>query len=305
LKTTWLPLAVPLLALAELSGHFFFAHRAPTPEQWAAVKPAVAAAYKPRVPVVVAPHWAEPLARWKLGDQFMPLREVARPDVTRYQEAIELSAMGARSPELEGWPVRSETKVGPIVIRTAVNPAPPTVTYDFTDHVDPQSAEVRIERGTSSVACSFTDSAPLESGGLFGPPTYPSSRFRCPGEPNHVFVGVTVIEDQDVRPRRCIWSHPPSGGDMVTRFRSVSLGNVIRGHVGVSWIHERDRTGPTYTIRVVIDGHDVGAATHADGDGWKPFEIPLGAASHTTADVEFQASAAGAGNHICFEADSR
>jgi hypothetical protein len=302
LKTAWLPLAVPVLALAELSGHFFFSHRAPTPEQWALAKPAVVAAYKPGMPVVVAPYWAEPMARWKLGDELMPLREVARPDVTRYREAIEVSAMGSRSPELEGWRVVSETKVGPLAVRTRLNPAPPTVTFDFTDHVEPQSADVRIERGSSGGACTFTDSAPVESGGLFGPPTYPAARFRCASEPNHVFVGVTVIEDQDVRPRRCIWSHPPSAGEMVTRFRSVPLGNVIRGHLGVSWMRERDHNGPTYTVRVTVGGQDVGLAMHADGDGWKPFEMPLGAAAHTTADVEFRASGA---NHVCFEADSR
>lgn len=302
MKTAWLPLAVPVLALAELSGHFFFSHRAPTPDQWAATRPAVAAAYKPGTPVVIAPYWAEPLARWKLGDELMPLREVARPDVTRYREAIEVSAMGSRSPELDGWPVTSETTVGPLAVRTRLNPAPPTVTFDFTDHVEPQSADVRIDRGPNSVVCTFTDSAPLESGGLFGAPTYPAARFRCPSEPSNVFVGVTIVEDQDFKPRRCIWSHPPSGAEMVTRFRSVPLGRVIRGHLGMGWLHERDRSGPAFTIRVLVGGNEVGHATHEDGNGWKPFEIALGAAAHTTADVELRASG---GNDVCFEADSR
>jgi hypothetical protein len=302
LKTAWLPLAVPLLALAELSGHLYFAHRAPTPEQWAAVRPAVAAAYTPGTPIVVAPHWAEPMARWKLGDALMPLREVARPDVTRYRTAIELSTVGARSAELTGWQQRSETKIGPIVVRTLANPAPASVTFDFTDHIDPQSADVRTDRGSSASACVFTDSAPQESGGLFGAPTFPQKRFRCGAEPSNVFVGVTIIEDEAVRPRRCIWSHPPSGGTMVTRFRSVALGDVIRGHVGLSWMRDRDCAGPTYTVRVRVGGREVGTAVHDGCDGWKPFEIRLGETARTTADVEFEASG---NNDICFEADSR
>jgi len=302
LKTAWLAFSVPLLATSELVAHLFFAHRAPTPDQWAASKPAVQAAYRPGQAVVIAPYWAEPMARWKFGDQLMPLRDVARPDMTRYPEAIEVSAMGARSPELEGWPVRSETKAGPLAIRTRINPKPVTVTFDFTDHVDPQSADVRIERGSSGSACTHTDSAPLESGGLGGPPTYPAARFRCASEPNYVFVGATIIEDQDYRPRRCIWSHPPPGAEMVTRFRSVPLGNVVRGHTGMGWLHERDGTGPSFTIRVFVDGNEVGSTKHWDGDGWKAFEIPLGLAAHTTADVEFRAAGA---NHVCFEADSR
>jgi hypothetical protein len=305
LKTKWLPLAVPLLAIAELSAHFCFAHRAPTPEQWAAARPAVSAAYRPGVPVVVAPYWAEPMARWKLGNQLMPVREVARPDITRYREAIELSAMGARSPELEGWTVRSETKVGPLLVRTRVNPNPPNVTFDFTDHVDPQSADVRIERGSTISPCTFTDSAPVESGGLGGPPTYPAARFRCPPEPSHVFVGVTIVEDEDYKPRRCIWSHPPAGAEIVTRFRSVPLGGSIRGHTGMGWLHERDRTGTPFTIRVLVDGKEAGRAGHTDGDGFRPFEIPLGPAAHTTADVEFRVGFGSQPNHVCFEADSR
>jgi len=302
LKIAWLALAVPLLAVCELVAHFWFAHRAPTPAQWEAAAPAVLAARGPGAVVVVAPYWAEPMARWKLGDKLMPLRDVARPDVTRYREAIEVSAMGARAGELLGWPVRSETAVGPLAIRTRVNPKPVTVTFDFTDHVDPQSADVRIERGPSGSACAYTDSASVESGGLGGSPTYPAARFRCGSEPSYVFVGVTIIEDQDYRPRRCIWSHPPSGGEIVTRFPSVPLGSVMRGHAGMGWLHERDRTGAPFTIRVLVGGSEAGSTKHTDGEGWKAFEIPLGGAAHTTADVEFRVAG---GNHVCFEADSR
>ena len=305
MKTTWLALAVPLLAIAELLAQCGFAHWAPTPEQWAAIRPAVAALHEANEPLIVAPYWAEPMARWKLGNDLMPAREVARPDVTRYRKAIELSAMSARAPELAGWQVGSETRVGPITIRTRINPAPASVTFDFTDHVQPERADARVERGSTFAPCAFSESAPLESGGLGGMPTFPAARFLCPPEPSYVFVGVTIIEDQEYRPRRCIWSHPPKGGELVTRFRSVPLGTSIRGHAGMGWIQERFGTGASFTLRVLVDGTEVGRVVHADGAGWKPFEMPLGDLAHATGDVEFRASAGGGGRPVCFEADSR
>jgi hypothetical protein len=293
---------VPVVAALELALHVVFAHRAPTPEQWEKARPAVAAWYKAGEPVVIAPYWAEPMARWKWGDELFPVREVARPDVTRYAEALEVSAMGARSPELAGWRLLREAKAGPFTLRSLSNPAPANVTFDFSDHLDPPTAEVEIAKGTSTVACAFTDAAPVESGGLGGNPTYPASRFRCAGEPEHVFVGLTVVDDEHARPRRCIWSHPPNSGETVTRFRSVPLGSVIRGHSGRRWVLERDAGGASFTIRVLVAGHEVGRFVHFDGDGWKAFELPLGVDAHHTADVEFRAT----GNtQACFEADSR
>jgi hypothetical protein len=88
----------------------------------------------------------------------------------------------------------------------------------------------------------------------------------------------------------------------VTRFRAVPLGSKIRVFTGRRWILERDRGGPSFTVRVLVDGHEAGRVVHFDGDGWKAVDIPLGADGHKTADVEFRA----AGNtQACFEADSR
>jgi hypothetical protein len=306
---TWaryLPLVVPLFGLVELVGHFFFSQRAPTEKQWAEVRSLVSSWYKPGQVVVIAPYWAEPMARWKFGDSLMPMREVARPDATRYAEALEVSTMGSHSPELSGWKVIREIKEGKFTLRTVTNPSPPVVTYDFTDHVDPSSAEVRIDQGTSPTICPFTTTAGIEGGGYGGPPTFPSSRFVCAGEPSHVFVGVTIIDDEKARPRRCIWSHPPTnGGDIVTRFRHVPLGNELHGHAGLGWWTERDLAVPPFTIRITVDGETVGQVVHNAGDFWKSFDVKLGAFARRTADVEFHVSSVRGGTHACFEADSR
>src|SRR6266545_2200523 len=302
----YLPLLVPIVGLAEFGAQFFFSRRAPTHDQWTEVRALVASWYEAGDLVVIAPHWAEPMARWSFGDSLMPLRDVARPDATRYAKALEVSIVGSRSPELAGWRLLRETKQGRFTLRALANPGPPVIAYDFVDHLDPNSADVRRERGTPPSVCSFTTSAPVEGGGLGGPPIFPASRFTCPGEPSHVFVGVTIIDDEKFLARRCIWSHPPgANGAIVTRFRGVPLGAKLHGHAGMGWLIERDRAVPPFAIRILVAGVEVGNVVHEPGDGWKSFELPLGAASGSQGDVEFHVSSAGAGTHVCFEVDSR
>lgn len=307
-RLRWLVLAVPALGVAELVGHLYFANRAPRGDDWAAIQPIVEKLRRPDDVVVVAPYWAEPMARWKLGDALMPLRDVARPDATRYPRAIELSAVGETSPELAGWPVEAAQRAGKIVVRTRRNPSPPHVTFDFVDHLRPGAAEVELASPDGAPApCGWTETAGVDTGGLFGAPTFPSSRYRCAVPNPFIFVGTTIIDDEREHPRRCIWSHPPGGAtELVTRFRAVPLGSVIRGHMGMGWMIERDRPGPPITLKIRVNGEPVGEAVHVDGQGWAPFEVPLGAHAGATADVEFRASAANDRfRHLCFEADSR
>jgi hypothetical protein len=306
-KALYLALCVPVFGVAELGAHFFFARRAPTTEEWAAVRPLVMAEKKAGTAIVVAPYWAEPMARLAFGDELMPLRDVARPDATRYVEALEVSILGSRAPELDGWKTTGEARQGKFTLRTKQNPAPPALTYDFVDHVDAAAASVRLEKHGTASECAFTASAIVESGGLGGAPVFPAQRFVCPGEPTHVFVGVTIIDDEKSHPRRCIWSHPPGAdAELVTRFRDVPLGTKIHGHAGAGWLIERDRAVPTFTVKVLAGGEEVGKVVHAPGDAWKGFEFSLPPAwSRRQADVEFRVSAPGGGTHVCFEADSR
>jgi hypothetical protein len=300
------PLLIPLLGLCELVLHLYFAHRAPRPEEWEDLRPAVTAWYGPDKVVVVAPQWAEPIARWKLGDALMPLRDVARGDVSRYAHALEISAMGRRSPELVGWSIVRETRHGRFALRELQNPQPAHVLYNFSDYLLPPHTEVHVQQGGASTLCNFTSKAPVESGGLGAPPTFPESRFICPGQPPQVFVGLTIIEDGEFRPRRCIWSQAPAaGGALMTRFKSVPLGDAIQGHAGMGYLYERDKPNPPFTIAVAIDGTEVGRMVHNDGDFWKPFSIPLAEHGHRVADVEFRVSAPPNGSPVCFEADSR
>jgi hypothetical protein len=300
----WALALVPALGLIELGAHLWFAARPPAFEAWQRVAPAVAELRREGDVVVVAPAWADPLARSALGDEAMPLRDVARPDLTRYPGAIEISVLGQHDRELARWAEAERRDVGEFTVRRLSNPSPAHVVFDFTDHAHPPIADVR---GTDpAVDCTWNPRARIEVGGLGGHPTFPAERYECPGG---VFfnVGVTVIADQEYLPRRCLWSHPFARGEIVTRFHGVPLGSVIRGHGGMYWIVERERKGAPITLTVRVDGESVGQAVHRDGDGWAAFELPLGAhAGAASADVEFAVSTPNnTHRHFCFEADTR
>ena len=202
--------AIPLAALIELGAHLYFAWRAPTQAQWQAAAPQIAPLRKPADLVVVGPQWAEPIARMVLGDSVMPLRDVARPDESRYATAMEVSILGQRSKYVRGWQELERHKIGKFVVRRLQNPGVQKVLYDFVDHVEPSSTTALLHDGPER-PCPWSDHAQTYAGLLGGPPTFPSRRFVCPGA-SQLFVGVTVVEDQDYLPRRCIMMHAPMTG---------------------------------------------------------------------------------------------
>lgn len=304
-------LALPLAGLAEVSLHLWLAGRPPSFDEWERIREPVGRLGGAEVPVIAAPLWTDPLVRQALGDEGAPLAHAARPDVDRFERAVEVSILGQRAPELAGWPVEAEEERGKLVVRRLRNPAYRPVVTDFVERARPPSAEVFLSGAADSgesarEACRWSPRARTMSGGLGGNPTFPAERFECPSGP-FFNVGATVIADEDFRPRRCLWSHPPRAGEIVTRFAGVPLGATIEGHAGMYWIIERERKGAPVTLAVRVDGEEVGRVTHLDGDGWRRFEIPLGPrAGRPSAVVEFGVSTPDhLHRHFCFEATSR
>jgi hypothetical protein len=298
-------LGIPLLGLAELGAHFWFATRPPAFDEWSTVVAAVRETRQEGDIVVVAPGWADPAARRALGDDLMPLRDVARPDVTRYEHAVELSILGEHAPELSGWREEGRRREGKFLLRRLANPSPVQVRYDFVDHARPPFADVR---GTDpATTCPWTTQGRVGAAGPFGHPIWPAERFQCPGGNDFFNVGVTVIGDEEFHPRRCLWSHPFAKGEIVTRFHHVPLGRIVRGHGGLYWHTERELRGAPVTLTVRVDGDTVGSAVHKDGDGWALFQFDLGAhAGATDAEVEIAVSSPrNFERHFCWEADTR
>ena len=301
----WLWLGVPLFGLAELGAHQYFAHRAPNPAEWQALRPAVAALRQSDELVVVAPYWAEPMARQAFGTEFFPVMEVARPDVTAFRRAIEVGILGERSVELASWRLVEERQQGRFRLRVLENPQPRTARFDFWSGLGPAETEVSLEDSTGRYACSYTTQAAGSTGGLHGHIAFPGVRFQCPGSPE-VFVGQTIVDDQDYRPRRCLWAHPPGQGVLVVRYASVPLGQAVRGYGALSWFLWRDGGNPPVELEVRVDGESIGTFVHRDEQGWHGFEFPTGDHAGKNASVEFRVRSDRPGNReFCFWADTR
>jgi hypothetical protein len=302
LTRTHLWLFVPLLGLFELSAHLRQSTRAPTLEEWREVRGAVAELRKQGELVVTAPQWAEPAARSAFGDALMPLEHVGRADETTFPRAIEVSILGHHAPALQGWREVAASESGRFRFRVLENPAPAKVVFDFTSAVD--KAHVFDEHGKKHEPCPWTTKARHTAGGLHGHPAYPSRRHQCRGGDWH-FVGITAVEDDQWRGRRCMWAHPHGKKTLVIAYDDVPLGKVIRGYGTLpEWI-ERNEAGPT-NLEVRIDGKSIGRYHHEDGDPWAPFEMSTGQHVGKRASVEFRVSAPHPKDRqFCFVADTR
>jgi len=254
--------------------------------------------------LVVAPAWAEPIARHALGDSVFPLEQIARADASSFARAVEVSALGARAEETREWRVTSEEKQGRFTLRRLENPSPVTPRYRFIEHVRPAELSVAIVQGESETPCAFSDRAQASAGGLHGHATFPRERFQCPGGESS-FVGVTVIDDQEYLPRRCIWAHPPPRGALRLRFAGVLLGGRIRAWAGLSYFLFRDGLGEPVTIAFHADGRRLGEHRHRDEWGFRAFSLSTTGFADRTSDVDVVVSAEGAPNRdFCFVAET-
>lgn len=300
----WAALTVAALGLLELGFHIHFSNVAPEMEQWAALQPAVAARAAAGTLIVVSPEWAEPNARAALGDALMPLEHVARPDESGFERALEISILGQSAARLAGWALEGEEREGPFLLRRWTNPHVQPVLYDFLEHLEPPSADVRILRGSGSEPCPY-GTGKVTNGDLGGHPTFPRRRFNCPGA-EWSMVGLTVIEDQGYRPRRCIWAHPSNRGTLELHFEAVPLGRVIRGHGGLPYLFEREWRGTPIELEVLVGGESIGTYRHEDGEGWKPFELSTASFTGQTRPVDFRVrSKQLRDRQFCFQASVR
>jgi hypothetical protein len=235
----------------------------------------------------------------------MPLAQVARPDESAIPKAIEVSVLGHAAPELAGWRRLNEKTLGPFRLAVLENPSSARPRFNFVDALGPERTSVFVEQGEQRRACNFSDRARSVTGGLHGHVAFPRRRFQCPGG-DAFFVGVTVIDDERYRPRRCIWAHPMLDGPLVIAYRDVPLGDVVRGHAGLSWFIHRDGGRPPVDLELRVNGQTLGQHSHRDEQGWAPFSFGLGKYAGQTATVELVVrSAEIRERHFCFEADTR
>ncbi len=297
-------LLVPLAGLVELGAHWYFAERAPRPDDWQNVVPDVERLARPGDLIVIAPSWAEPLGRQALGEGMMPLSDVARAEATGYSHAIELGLFGKRDPELANWIEIEHERSGPFSLRRLLNPQREAVVFSFTEHAEPPFLTVTEWNGEAQHECEYTTKARASSGGLGGHVTYPRERYRCSADP--FLVGKTVIDDAQYRPRQCIYAHPPASAWLHLRYPKVPAGKKLRGHAGMSYLIARDGSGTPVEFAVYVDNKEIGRRLFSDSQGFTVFEFPFDSAGRAKVDVTFEVqSKSTTGREFCFSAEMR
>jgi hypothetical protein len=221
-----------------------------------------------------------------------PLDELARSDDAALTRVLEVSALGARYDGTSRFRVVSETAQGAFTLRVLENPQPLRTRYRVLEHVNPNDLGVTAVRGESSVPCVYSDHARVFAGGLHGEVAFPRERFVCPG-PASAFVGITVIDDQDYRPRRCLWAQPPPGGALKLAFSGVPFGSALRGFGGLSYFLFRDSEAPPVELSLASGGTKLGRYEHRDAWGWHPFRVATAALAGQSAPLELEVRSAG------------
>ena len=298
-------LLLPLLAFVELALFVWDTRRAPRIEEWQALRAEVLRLKGPTDLLVVAPEWADPIARFAFGDALLPIADLGRPDASAYAHALEVDALGASSRELAGWRVSDERRVGRFSIRRLDNPSPAKILFSFLEQAEPPWLAVSSGPSDARRACAYTRNAPPSTGGLHGHLAFPRERYSCGGgEP--YFVGRTILDDQTYRPRRCLWAEPRAGEALRLLFKGVPIGQKIHGYAGLSYFLFRDGVHGPVSLSVRVQGEELGHYEHHDETGWHDFEVDTARFAGQTADVEFSISSDDPSDRqFCFYADTR
>jgi hypothetical protein len=265
---------VPLVGLAELGLHQFFATRAPQQSDYAALGPELIKLKQTGVPVVVAPHWAEPLVRQAAPPAF-PAAELTRPDDTAFPAFLEVSLLGQSAPELAGFMLERTQNIGKFRLSWRRNPRPTPVLFDFVSAVDLGEVEVFTELEGERRPCPRGVRTRTATGGLHGHVAYPRQRFDCSSSR---LVAVTLIDDQQYRSRRCVLTQLPESGSVVLRFNSVPASKRLVGFTGFSYFLERDVENAQVELSVSELGQALGQKRAAGAEGWSRFELARSAA---------------------------
>ena len=303
-KYLWL--AVPLFGLVELGTGVYFSRRFPQVDEWRALVSEVRALKRESDLIVIAPEWAEPLARNALTDSLMPIADVARPDEDGYPRAIEVAALANESPLLAAWPVISARRFGKFTLRTRSNPAFKPPIFVLTDHAFTPDLAVS-QRGPAGDldTCRYAIRPPSSASGLLARPAFPRQRFSCgPAEGN--FAGITIIDDEHDRARRCLWANPAAGSTLLLSFENVPIGSQLRGYVGFPHFRFRDHGWPAVTMSFAVGGVPIGTHAHSPESGWQPFQIPTARFRGSHSEVRIEISGMdGRESELCFYAATR
>lgn len=253
------------LAIVEVVAHVVVRARVVEEDDWERAAEKVRSDWREGDLVVVAPEWADPLLRKHLGDR-ITLEDAGRSDLAQYRRLWALSIRGHRPAEAPDHAPEHDEQVGRVRILRWDLPGD-AVLYDFTEHVP--DAQVTIVQDGRERACAWRTDPRPRGGGLGAGPITPASRHACDPRRPWLWVGTTVQDDLDLRPRHCVWQHPAGREPIRATFRDVPLGERLVLYADLYYEHERDREHGPVHVAVHVDGEEIGRMVHNDGDGWK------------------------------------
>ena len=112
------------------------------------------------------------------------------------------------------------------------------------------------------------------------------------------------MDDQNYRPRRCIYAHPLVNGNLHVRFPNVPVGRKIRGYAGESFLIARDATNSGVELAVFVNGREIARHGFRSSEGFAPFDFALPPPSAPTMEVTFQIqSKEPREREFCFQAE--
>lgn len=289
---------LPLLGLVELGMHLGQTSNVVPEADWRAAREVVAADLRPDDLVVFAPFWADPLGREAFGPEIATIPREARPDVTRFARAYEVSIRGAHDDELAGWKKVREERRGKVDVALYENPSPSPVLTDLVARMKAGAVQVSRLDGEAETPCVFMRGA-TQGGSTVVPQgaLVPAERWNCSGG----FAGVGVLHDLEHRPRLCIFATPLP---IRLRFPDVRFGASVQGHSGVQWVTERTPSHERFTVLFSAGGRPIDTHTHKMGVGWVGFELPTPELAGRTGELVVDV-AGPANQKICFEATTR
>jgi hypothetical protein len=274
--------AVLLVPCIELAMHLHVQRGVVRPSDWSAATAYVRARFRAGDLVVTTPSWADPIARWQLGD-LSTLSAAGRSDDRDHDRIWVLGAYHAPAPReiSRSHTLTSHRAMGRVQVQRWERSAGahrPHVLYDFVDKI--AQARAYLGEPGRGKECAWRsasqDGTGGGGGGLSAGPYTPANRFVCDEQRGWLWVGATMLEDLQLQPRWCVWQHPaqPQEGPVVTEFSDVPLGRTLVLHAGLYYEHERSREGGPVTVEVWVNDRKLGQLQHRDGDGWARQELP-------------------------------
>lgn len=263
-----LPLFV---ALIELFGSHRLRDTRPELEDFQAAAAYIEPRLSQRVRLVASPSAYDPLLRQVIGDK-LTMAQIAPLDLHAFDTVYALSVDGSFPRQRFSGRPSVEARFGPLVLYRWDRGAPPPLVLDLVGEL--RRARVELHEGDAIRRCRYTKPRWTQLRfGLSAPPIPPSERFICDPARPELYVGETLIEGLDHRPRRAIHQRPPAGGSVHTIFHELELSEFISIRTGIHAQFEREGEGAPYDLIVRFRGAEIGRMRHHDGEGFTELRI--------------------------------